>query len=417
MNATTPEAATGIEAMQAQALAFWKERCIPDLEHESWRKINLAMFDANRFQPEKSKTRIEFEDNATIDDTLLFNEQPGADFLTLEQAMQDTDLANLIVDDWQREIAAAKIADNRFVFLNQAHFQKVRVLRLSGINRNPHVLEHQLESGDSLLHRTYIIVAENSQANLLEQFSGATQTSINQSNTNAGATHQDGSQLILPVTRIILKPNAHLRYAAQFNLQGHEWNFINLHTSLMRDAHALTLVLPNGGMNGKAFISADVLENGAEYRGLGIAIGNGRSFLDMEMLVRHLASHTSSSLLYKTVLKDRAHSIFNGNLFIPSGLKGVNSHQENHNILLDKSARAQSMPNLNIQSEQVAAEHGATVGELDQQAMFFLMTRGLSYTNARNILIEAFITRVIQEIDWRDQSENLLAGILGRLSL
>ncbi|MEQ8351270.1 MAG: SufD family Fe-S cluster assembly protein [Leptospiraceae bacterium] len=165
-----------------------------------------------------------------------------------------------------------------------------------------------------------------------------------------------------------------------------------------RDSNVHYCAVHRGGLTGKGFVRTRAIEKGAFFRGIGLYTGRSAQLHDMEMEISHEADHCVSTLLYKTVLRDRAHSIFNGSLVAPPHIKQVDSHQTNNNILLSKKARAESMPRLIIQSEDVSCEHGATVGDLDEQALFFLQCRGIPLEEARRILIEGFMEEILSEL-------------------
>ena len=137
----------------------------------------------------------------------------------------------------------------------------------------------------------------------------------------------------------------------------------------------------------------------------------------MEIIVNHQCSHSQSSLLYKAVVSEGAHSVFDGNLLIPKDCNDITSHQLNHNIIMDRDARAESMPRLIIQSEKVSCEHGATVGFLDEESLFFLMSRGFNEQEAKNILIEGFLTEVIAEFPCPEEHQFFLEKLKNRLNL
>ncbi|MCB1314880.1 MAG: SufD family Fe-S cluster assembly protein, partial [Leptospiraceae bacterium] len=247
-------------------------------------------------------------------------------------------------------------------------------------------LRHTLESGNAILHRVFIATAPSVEVTVLDEF------------TDAGSDESQPAHLWNPETHIQAGANSQVRYISHRNYAAPVYHFHRISSEQARDSQVHVSIIHSGGLAGKGHVVARMLEPGARYRGIGICSATNREFHNMEMLVEHHASHTESSLLYKTVLKDRAHSVFDGNLFIKPGVKHVDSLQVNNNILMNRRARAESLPRLVIRAEDVSCEHGATVGELDKDALFFLMARGLTEEQARTLLIEGFLTGVIEEI-------------------
>ena len=250
--------------------------------------------------------------------------------------------------------------------------------------------------------RTVIFAAPNAELTVLEEFRGDEASSETLWNTE---------------TYIICGANARVNYVSSRHYEAGAANFHRIESTQDRDARVHVSIAQHGGSFGKSFVTGRLTAPGGEFRGIGLAAGSGTEYLDMEMLAAHDADHTNSSLVYRTVVRDRSHSVFNGNLLIPPGRKHVDSHQTNNNILLNKRARAESMPKLIVKAEDVAAEHGATVGELDADAIFFLMARGLSESEARVMLIEGFLMQVIGEFPIEDLHESLLGEWKAKLSL
>ncbi len=230
-------------------------------------------------------------------------------------------------------------------------------------------------------------------------------------------TPAEAFQLWSTVTDFYVGPGSRVNYILLRHLDNREYAFHDARITLQRDARAHVSVVHRGAFVAKSFVTGVLAASGAEFRAVGIGTGQGREFHDMEMTAEHLAEHTESSLLYKTIQGDRSHSVFNGNLHIEPGLKHVRSHQVNNNVLLGKRARAESMPNLIVRAEDVTAEHGATVGELDRDALFFIMSRGLPEGEARRLLIEGFIEEVVREIPLAERHEEILLAVREAVSL
>ena len=226
----------------------------------------------------------------------------------------------------------------------------------------------------------------------------------------------DAIQLWCTATDIHVAPGGLVNYVLLRRLHNREFAFHDVRITLERDARAHVSMVHSGGLVGKTLINGILAAPGAQFRGVGIGTGKDREFHDVEMMAEHLAEHTQSSLLYKTVLGDRAHSIFNGNLHIAPGLRHTQSRQINNNILLSRRARAESMPNLVVRAEDVSAEHGATVGQLDREALFFLMSRGLPELAARHLLIQGFIEEIVSEIPLASRRDDILLALRKNLS-
>lgn len=381
-----------IPQLQETAREKLKDLAPPLRSEESWRKFDLGTWQTAVFQPGPSTV-----------ETQVSGADGSVRRLTLEAALEEPLL---------------RTDAGRFLFHPETltpgghgtlYFDVLRrVLLNSGtcvhITRSPERairIAHQLRTGDTLAPLTLIVVDPGVEVQIVEETHGAA---------------SDAFTRFLPETVLLLRDRANVKYTSLRRYAGSEFHFQRVTAEQGRDSVLHAAVVQLGGYAGKGFFTARLMDKGAEFRALGIAVGSGAEFQDIEFLVEHKADHTTSRILYKTVLRDRAHSVFDGNVDVPPGTKGVDAHQVNHNIILNKKARAESMPRLIIKSHEVRSEHGATVGELDPEALFFLMSRGIPENEARSLLIDGFVAEVVEKIGLPPEIGDLLEEIRARIS-
>ena len=155
---------------------------------------------------------------------------------------------------------------------------------------------------------------------------------------------------------------------------------------------------------------------GAEVYVHGFMFGDGRQHFDLHTLQKHLVDHTTSDLLIKGCLKDRARSIYQGLIQVAEGAQRTDAYQANRNLLLSDTARADSIPGLEILANDVRCTHGATIGTVDEEQMFYLMTRGLPRNQAQRLIVEGFFTPVLDRIPLesvRDQLRQVIQQKIG----
>ncbi|MGM0478775.1 MAG: Fe-S cluster assembly protein SufD [Bacteroidota bacterium] len=131
----------------------------------------------------------------------------------------------------------------------------------------------------------------------------------------------------------------------------------------------------------------------------GAYLGTERQHLDNHTLIDQLYSNCTSSETYKGVMDDKSVGVFNGKVIVRQDAQKIEAYQSNGNILLSKEATVNSKPELEIYADDVRCSHGSTTGQLDEDALFYLRTRGISEKNARNLLVAAFIGDVLEKID------------------
>lgn len=127
-------------------------------------------------------------------------------------------------------------------------------------------------------------------------------------------------------------------------------------------------------------------------------LNQNNQYIDHHVDIRHRAPLTSSEMLYKGIVKQKARAVFNGKLYVDQGAEKINAYQANHNLLLSDRAEVYSKPELEIYADDVKCKHGATIGQLDQDALFYLRSRGINHDEAVDILLKGFAEEIFQRI-------------------
>ncbi|MEG2121849.1 MAG: SufD family Fe-S cluster assembly protein, partial [Rikenellaceae bacterium] len=148
-------------------------------------------------------------------------------------------------------------------------------------------------------------------------------------------------------------------------------------------------------------------EEGSSCHLNGVAISREEAHIDNTTTVEHLAERCTSYQLYKNVAADKATAVFGGNIFVAPGAQKTEAYQKNNNILLSDDATIHTKPQLVINADDVKCSHGATVGQLNEEALFYIRQRGISETQAQGLLLTGFIGEVLQKIDEEDLREEL----------
>jgi len=139
-------------------------------------------------------------------------------------------------------------------------------------------------------------------------------------------------------------------------------------------------------------------EPGASTDMLGMSVGSGIQQFDHHTFQEHVAPQCKSDLLFKVVLMDRASSIYRGLIKVHKNAQGTDAYQANRNLLLSPKAKADSMPLLEIEANEVRCTHGATIGRVDELQLFYLMSRGISRRQAEKIIVDGFLRPVIDKV-------------------
>ncbi|MDX8382498.1 MAG: Fe-S cluster assembly protein SufD, partial [Ghiorsea sp.] len=196
-------------------------------------------------------------------------------------------------------------------------------------------------------------------------------------------------------SNIILGEGAHCEhYRLQLEGKKHT-HFSRVEVKQGRDSSYTLHAVELGGLLSRSDIVVNLAEPGAACTLNGLFVLGARQHADHHTRVDHRAAHCSSTENYRTVLDGRSHGVFNGKVVVHEGAVKTDSAQSNANLLLSKKAEIDSKPELEIYNDDVKCAHGATVGQLDQAQLFYLRSRGLSESEAKEVLTFAFADQVL----------------------
>jgi Fe-S cluster assembly protein SufD len=155
---------------------------------------------------------------------------------------------------------------------------------------------------------------------------------------------------------------------------------------------------------------------GATGRMSGFYFTDGVQHLDHDTQQNHHAPHTTSDLLFKGALKDRSRSVWQGMIYVAPGAQKADGYQANRNLVLSRTARADSIPGLEILADDVRCTHGATVGKIDPDQVYYLRSRGIPYDDAERLIVEGFFDPIMQRISFEGVRSRFQQAILDKMS-
>jgi Fe-S cluster assembly protein SufD len=201
-------------------------------------------------------------------------------------------------------------------------------------------------------------------------------------------------------------------------VQGWGANTVHLATDRLiagRDARITTLNLTLGAEIARSDIQCVLQKPGAHVDMLGLYITDETQHFDHETLQDHVAPHASSNLLFKGALRGKGRSVFRGLIRVHPGAQRTDAYQTNRNLILSNDARADSLPNLEIAADDVRCSHAATVGQLDEEEIFYLLSRGIGKREAVRLVVFGFFAEVLDQLpDSLDGVRQELVGTIER---
>ena len=178
-----------------------------------------------------------------------------------------------------------------------------------------------------------------------------------------------------------------------------------------REARFNSLTVGLGGGLSKTHVEALLNGPGAHAELLGMCYGEGRQFFAQHTLQDHVSPHTTSELLFKTALEGRSRSVFYGLIRVREGAQQTNSFQTSRNLLLSERSKADAIPVLEIEANDVKCSHAAAVGPVDEDQLFYLMARGLPEADARRLVVVGFFAELIDKVPHEELREKLARAV------
>ncbi len=214
------------------------------------------------------------------------------------------------------------------------------------------------------------------------------------------------------IVEIQVMQNASMKFVELQSWGKHVWNFSHERARVERSGNLDWIFGAIGSHLTKNFTELDLAGDGAQGRMSGFYFTDGNQHLDHDTQQNHLAPHTTSDLLFKGALKGKSRSVWQGMIYVAPGAQRTDGYQANRNLVLSDKARADSIPGLEILADDVRCTHGATVGKLEAEPLFYLKSRGIPQAEAEKIVVEGFFDPIFQRIPFegvRDRFQQYIA--------
>ena len=395
--------ATGsIHALRKKAVESLNMTGLPSTKDEEYKYTNITKaieknfsFDTESPAVQVSKSEIEpFLIPGLDAHVLIFVNgklDPALSHWESGAGLEISDLPTALKEDHEAlSTHFAKYADyhrDAFVALNTGFSKDGSFINIEAnkIIEKPVVLHYINVVKDGQVHnhpRNLVLAGENSHATIIESFSNLGEL---ESFTNS-------------VTEVVCSQSARVEY---YKLQNNEDNAYHVGTTHVRQAKNSYFAAYTFTTNGAIIrnnLNIDLADEGCETHMYGLYLLNGKTHVDNHTAVDHQKPNSFSNELYKGILEDRSRGVFNGKIFVRQDAQKTNAFQSNKNILLSDQATVNTKPQLEIWADDVKCSHGCTTGQLDEEALFYLQSRGLGKDNARALLLYAFAIEVLENV-------------------
>lgn len=409
-----------------RALDLYREMPRPDRVTHLWRYTDPADFENNngRFAPVPPPAGTKRAFPAVIERALERESLAAAvyirDGLVWKTAVDDKLAARgaLVMDLHEAALSRPELVQPHLGRLLGPEFGKyeayanaawtggllVYIPRGIEVDRPIHVMTAQPIGGTFRAGRLLVIVESQASVTLIDEYGEG---------SAADGADAHNSHLV----EVFVGAAGRCHYSAVQNWNSRTVSYLTSRARLDQDARLDTVFTTVGGAKVKVDAGAILAGKGAESNMYGLAIGDRAQHFDHHTVHLHESGHTRSDLHFKVALRDRANSVYTGLIRIDERADYCEAYQENRNLVLSPEAKAESIPELEIMNNEVRCTHGATVGKIDPQEIFYLMSRGIGKDDAVHLIVAGFVAPILDQVPpvMRDRIENIvLARLEGR---
>jgi Fe-S cluster assembly protein SufD len=374
--AFTPDAArefsdTFVDERVAAAERFAAAE-MPTTAEEIWRYSRVDELDLDRYHPAPTTTTIS-----------------GAD--------------GLLTDKYDVVSATLGVAPDVFAELNTA-FMTPTALRIPDgqVVAGPIVVEHTVtDAGSAVFPRLVIDVGSDAEVTVIERF-----------------TSPDGVPVFLvPSVQIHTGQAARVKYLAINELGDRAWQIGHQQAIARRDSSLLLATVALGGEYARVRTEARAAGQGASTRQIALYFAGDEQMHDFRTIQDHDAPHATSDLLFKGAVQDKARSVYTGLIKVRHHAKGTNAFQTNRTLTLSEGSWAESVPNLDIETNDVRCSHASTVGPIDEEQRFYLESRGIPDDVAERLIVLGFFDEVLDQLPATESTADLRRRVADKLTI
>ncbi|HUQ47752.1 MAG TPA: Fe-S cluster assembly protein SufD [Gemmatimonadaceae bacterium] len=404
-----------LRSLRTSAMHTFESVGFPTMKNEDWHFTNVAPIAAHKFRPAKEGSAVSSDALARIEygqdwHTLVFvNGRLVTQPKNLPAGLTITSLASEIAADTdviKRHLTKLATPESgSFTALNAAFANDGAVIRLAAdavVETPIHLVfisDPAAERGATHPHNL-IFAERHSQATVIESF------------VTLGAD----IYFTNAVTEVFVADGARLSH---YKIQRESQNGFHVGTIQVHQAKGSryeSFSFATGAELSRTNVYTTLAGDAAEAVMNGLYMVDGKQQVDHQTRIEHVAPNCPSHELYKGILDGRSHGVFNGKVYVHPEAQKTDGKQSNNNLLLSAEARIDTKPQLEIFADDVKCTHGATVGRLDETALFYMRSRGISPSQARRLLTYAFAADVLEKIELEPLKEALEAQVLARFT-
>lgn len=402
-----------------QALEQFSSQGFPTLRVEDWKYTSIRPIEKRQFKLAQDADHS--VDAATLNEHLCKDmachlmvfvdgqfSKPLSNFGELPAGVKINDFTTALKDDTETLKthlgSAADTSRNGFAAMNMAFMSDgafIEIEKNTNVELPIHLMflstgQHEEVTSQA---RILILAGESSQAKIIESYQSL----------------EDSVYFNNVTTEVKVGPNANIEHYKVQQESSKAFHIATLQVDQQRDSTFTSHSVSLGAQLARNDINAYMGDEGATCNLYGLYVTDGRQHTDFHTRIDHAQPHCTSNEFYKGILDGHSRAVFNGQVHVHPDAQKSDAQQSNNNLLLSKNAEVDTKPQLEIYADDVTAAHGATVGQLDENMMFYLRSRGIDYNSAHALLVYGFAHSVIEKMSLEPLQKHLEGVLVSRI--
>lgn len=389
-NAAALDGPDWLRRRRAAAAQMVADRDLPSTEEEVWRYSRISDLELDRWHLADPSTGSPARESIEVEDAAVLRARNGAfEAFEIPEALRSAGVTVALASQLDEEAAGLtpidddRSEDDLFTAMTEGFAPDVVVVTVPrGVDAPvPIVVHHHVDDAHGIvLPRLVVRVAEAASVRVLDHITS------------------NGPALSIPLTDLDVERGGRLSYLHVQQLDASAWQIGNLRSTIAQEANLDAALVGLGGSYARLRTDLTLAGRGANGDLAAAYFGTGDQTLDFRTFQNHDAPDTTSNLLFKGAVGGRSRSVYTGLIRVAKEARGTNAFQTNRNVKLSDEAWAESVPNLEIETNDVRCSHASTVGPVDPEQHFYLESRGVPPAVADRLIVAGFFDEVLRAL-------------------
>ena len=378
--------------LRKESFKEFTKKGLPTRKEEYWKYSDPSVISKNEFKLAKSSKHEDDDFDIVLVNGKIVKTLRNCKMGNIPDGINEGELSKSVLEKKEKpflNLNNAFTTSGLYIILEEDSKQTIKILNLV---KNKKSLQ-------AVHPRIVIIANKNSESLIFEEV------------RSVGS----GTNFINSVTEFILEDGANIEHIIVDDYANDTYNIANICVKQSKDSNFISHNFSMGKKLSRRDFNIELDESGANCNLFGLYLVDNENHIDHHTTIEHKEAYCNSNENYKGILSGKSTGVFNGRIHVHPDAQKTDAIQNNRNLLLSDDAIIHTKPELEIYADDVKCTHGATVGQLDEKALFYLRTRGLNQSKSQKMLMRAYVGEITDEISNEKIRDELMEMILDRL--